>query len=111
MGMDGMSRAGRHIPTGSAFRGSTGTRESEPKRTFERLYRALFLYPKMEVTDMTVRRMKPSKEALETKVAHMGPNGLTQKAGGWTLSGITEQAMSDIPAGQATAQASRAGGQ
>jgi len=61
--------------------------------TFERLYRALFLYPFMEVTDMTVRRMKPSKEALETKV-RIWANGLTQRQVADAV-GISDYTMSE----------------
>ena len=66
--------------------------------TFERLYRALFLYPFMEVTDMTVRRMKPSKEALDLKVRIWG-NRLTQRQVADAV-GITEQAMSEYLLGR-----------
>ena len=47
---------------------------------------------------MTVRRMKPSKEALETKV-RIWANGLTQRQVADAV-GITEQAMSEYLLGR-----------
>lgn len=66
--------------------------------TFERLRRALFLYPKLEVTKMTVRKLKPSKEALELKV-RIWANRLTQRQVADAV-GITEQAMSEYLLGR-----------
>jgi len=52
----------------------------------------------MEVTDMTVRRMKPSKEALDLKVRIWG-NRLSQRQVADAV-GITEQAMSEYLLGR-----------
>lgn len=52
----------------------------------------------MEVADMTVRRMKPSKEALETKV-RIWANGLTQRQVADAV-GISDYTMSEYLRGR-----------